>query len=95
MNIESLSNSLKPWMQVDTWHTTHPLDEERFHKALKSAITEHGCQMSYDDFKDAMSLLAEKLYPNKYEKSYLEESIDRFASNAELISSYIYDTTKK
>ncbi len=25
MNIESLSNSLKPWMQVDTWHTTRPL----------------------------------------------------------------------
>jgi len=94
MNIEELAKSLKPWMQVDTWHTTHPLDSERFHKALSSTIDSHGCQISYDDFKDAMELLAEQLYPNKYEKSYLRRNIDDFASKAETITSYVYDAIK-
>ena len=94
MNIEELANSLKSWMQVDTWHTTHPLDSERFNKALSSTIDSHGLQITYDDFKDAMELLAEKLYSNKYEEKHLYDIIDKFASKAETIISYLYDTTE-
>jgi hypothetical protein len=94
MNIENLSSFLKPWMQVETWNTGHPLDSKRFHKALKSAIDAHEATLSYDDIKEAMELLAEQLYPNKYEPKYLEEKIDHYSSNAETITSYLYDTTK-
>ena len=95
MNIEELAESLKPWMQVDTWHTTHPLDHRRFHKALESAIAEHGRQISYGEFEQAMRLLVEQLYPaGQYEEAHLEENIDRFATNAQTIASYIYDTTQ-
>lgn len=93
MNIESLAKSLEPWMRVDTWHTTHPLDEERFHKALSGALNEHGNQISYDDFKDAMEYLFEKLYPNRNLNNFQNE-IERYAGNAETISSYQYDISK-
>jgi len=94
MNIENLASLLKPWMQVETWHTGHPLDSERFHKALKTAIEAHELTLSYDDIKEAMELLVEQLYANKYETSFLEEKIDHCSSNAETITSYLYDTTK-
>ena len=91
MNIESLAKSLKPWMQVSTWHTTHPLDKERFHNALSNAFKEHGCQISYDKFKEAMEHLFEKLNPDMKLENF-ESEIERYAGNAENIASYIYDT---
>ena len=92
MNIEKLAEKLKPWMQVDTWHTTHPKDCERFHKALHSAFAEFGSAITYDDFKDAMEYLSESLPSAKLEAGYLEQTIERYASNAETISSYLSDT---
>ncbi|WP_028468441.1 hypothetical protein [Neptunomonas japonica] len=91
MNIEKLAESLKPWMQVDTWLTTHPSDYSRFHQALKNAYEVHGYQIHYDDFKEAMHLLAGNLYPGKYAQPYLDEAIERFSSNAEAITSYHFD----
>jgi predicted outer membrane protein len=95
MNIEKLASFLKPWMQVETWSTGHPLDSERFHKALKSAIQAHESTLSYGDIKEAMELLAEQLYPNKFDATYLENKIDHYSSSAETITSYLYDTKKK
>ena len=92
MNIENLASYLKPWMQVETWNTGHPLDSGRFHRALKKAIEAHDSTLSYDNIKEAMELLAEQLYANKYEASYLEEKIDHYSSSAETITSYLYDT---
>lgn len=92
MNIEKLAEKLKPWMQVETWHTTHPKDSERFNKALDSAFLTFGFSIGYDDFKDAMECLAEELPSGNLEKGYLEKTIERYASNAEIISSYLYDT---
>jgi cell wall assembly regulator SMI1 len=54
MNIEALAKSLESWMRVDTWHTTHSSDQKRFHKALFNAIKEHGCQITENDFKEAI-----------------------------------------
>jgi DNA polymerase III delta subunit len=91
VNIESLAKSLEPWMHVSTWHTAHPLDNERFHKALSNAIREHGCQISYDQFKEAMEYLFEKHYPDMKLENF-ESEIEQYAGNAENIASYIYDT---
>lgn len=92
MNIEQLAEKLKPWMRVETWHTTHPMDTKRFHTALDSAFSAFGVSISYDDFKDAMEYLSETLPSGKLEKGYLEKAIERYASNAETISGYLYDT---
>ena len=54
MNIEKLKNSLAPWLRVDTWITSHPLDKQRFHHALKSAFDSLGTSIAFDDFKEAM-----------------------------------------
>lgn len=91
MNIEQLAEKLKPWMRVDTWHTTHPKDDERFHLALKSAFSEFGSAVSYDDFKEAMEYLSEELPSAKLEAEYLAQTIERYALNAETISSYLSD----
>ncbi len=91
MNIEHLAEKLKPWMQVDTWHTTHPRDSERFHFALSSTFSEFGNSISYDDFKDAMEYLSEELPSAKLETVYLAQTIERYASSAEAISSYLSD----
>lgn len=91
MNIEKLAENLKPWMQVDTWHTTHPRDYKRFHQALNSAFSEFGNSISYDDFKDALKYLSEELPSAKLESEYLAQTIDKYASSAETISSYLSD----
>lgn len=91
MNIEKLAEQMKPWMQVDTWHTSHPLDDKRFHKALQNAFSEFGVSIAYDDFKEAMEYLAETGDNSKLDAGYLEESIEKLASKAEHISSYLSD----
>ena len=91
MNIDDLAKHLEPWMRVETWHTTHPLDQERFHKALANAIRDLGTQITFDDFKDAMETLHEKHHSDKNIESF-ESDIDRYATNAESIASYLYDT---
>ncbi len=59
MNIEELAKSLKPWMQVDTWSTTHPLDSERFHNALSSAKPSTKDDVLKDAIKKAEKFKAE------------------------------------
>jgi len=77
-------------MKVDTWHTTHPLDEERFHKALNDCFQRAGKPIDFDSFKDAMTGLAKRLYPNMG-REYLQATIERYAQNAEVISGYLSD----
>lgn len=91
MNIEHLAEKLKPWMQVDTWHTTHPRDSERFHFAISSAFYEFGNSISYDDFKDAIEYLSEEFPSTNLEAEYLAQAIERYASSAEAISGYLSD----
>lgn len=54
MNIEKIAETLELWMQVETWYTTHLLDDKRFHRALAAVHSQHGFQISYDDYRDAM-----------------------------------------
>tara|TARA_R110001583_G_scaffold194938_1_gene367728 strand:- start:681 stop:974 length:294 start_codon:yes stop_codon:yes gene_type:complete len=90
VNIPEIQDCLEPWMRVDTWHTTHPMDEERFHKALHRCFQQAGQSIDFDSFKDAMTDLAQRLHP-KLGSEYLESTIDRYAQNAETISSYLFD----
>lgn len=95
MNIEQLTNFLRPWVQVDTWHTNHPCDDKRFHEAVKNAIDSYpeSC-LSYEDYKEAIESLVNEIYPEKYESTFIEDKIDKYSERADTISSYVFDTKK-
>lgn len=90
MNIEKLKVALSPWLRVDTWHTSHPLDEQRFHHALKSTFDLLGTMIAFDDFREAMDALAKEHYPN-FQADYRNDLVDKFARRAEAIGNYLHD----
>lgn len=90
MNIEKLKAALIPWLKVDTWHTSHPLDEERFHRALKIAFDSLGTSIAIDDFREAMGQLANEHHKN-FQAHQRDEFIEDFARRAEYIASYLHD----
>lgn len=89
MDIQKLTDSLKPWLAPDTWHTGHPLDDQRFHKALKAAFDDQGIQISSDDFRQAIIQGLTDYRPGDV-KAYAED-IEGFAQRAEDIASYLFD----
>ncbi|MGE8149816.1 hypothetical protein ACQKP5_01015 [Pseudomonas vancouverensis] len=89
MDIEKLSLLLKPWLRVDTWHTGHPMDDQRFHRALKAAFDEIGVQISADDFRQAIVSCLRGQRPEDEEA--FENEIDEFAQRGEDIASYLID----
>lgn len=91
MKIERLKEMLRPWLGVSTWHTPHPLDERRFHQALKNAFVELGTQIALEDFMEAMDQLSAELYPSMQEE-YRNELIDDFAKRAAVIAGYLQDS---
>jgi len=91
MKIERLKEMLRPWLSVSTWHTSHPLDERRFHQALRNAFVQLGTQIALEDFMEAMDQLSAELYPSMQEE-YRNELIDDFAKRAAEIAGYLQDT---
>lgn len=89
MDIEKLSLLLKPWLRVGTWYTGHPTDDQRFHRALKTAFDEIGVHISSDDFQQAIvSCLKDQLPGNV---NAFESYIEEFAQRGENIASYLID----
>lgn len=89
MDIEKLKLLLKPWLAPDTWHTGHPMDDQRFHRALKSAFDELGVHISSEDFRQAIVLGL-----NEYrsgDATSLESDVEEFAQRAEDIASYLLE----
>jgi hypothetical protein len=91
MNMEKLIELLMPWLQVDTWHTYHPCDDERYHSALKNVFSTLGTQLDGEHFSEAITVVVDDLYPN-YEVSYKEDFIEKFAIRSEHIANYLHDT---
>jgi pyruvate dehydrogenase complex dehydrogenase (E1) component len=89
MDIEKLSLLLKPWLCVDTWHTGHPMDDQRFHRALKAAFDELGVQISSDDFRKAIVSCLKEHRPGDVKA--FESDIEEFAQRSEDIASYLID----
>jgi hypothetical protein len=90
MNTSEIKEFLRPWIRVETWHSTHPSDQQRFHQALNQCFQQIGHAIDIDSFKEAIHGLANELHPNLNEE-YLEKVIDRCADNAETISDYLND----
>ncbi|SPO56159.1 conserved protein of unknown function [Pseudomonas sp. JV551A1] len=89
MDIQALQLSLLPWLRVDTWHTMHPKDEERFHQALHVAFGELGYSIAYEQFYEAIHRTLSERQPGV--EVYRSKTIEEFARRAEVISSYLFD----
>lgn len=90
MKHEKIVEGLSSWMRVPTWSTIHPLDQERFHRALKDVFDACGLSISGDEFEAAMRDLATK-FEYHYEPEYLNKVVNRYAQRAENIGSYLFD----
>ena len=89
MDVQALQLFLLPWLRVDTWHTRHPKDEERYHLALHAAFRELGYSIAYDHFLEAIHRTISDLQPGV--EIYRSKAIERFARRAESIGSYLFD----
>lgn len=90
MDIERLEKLLSPWLQVDTWHTEHILDDQRFHRALKQAYEELGLEIHSGDVILAIENALDKRSPEL--KEAYSEAIKRYATKAQTIGWYVRDT---
>ena len=90
MNHEKIVEGLRSWMRVSTWDTHHPLDQQRFHHALKDVFDACGPSISGDEFESAMRELAAE-FGNRYPSEELDKIVNRYASTAENIGSYLHD----
>lgn len=86
--LKELKEALRPWMQINTWHTS--LDAARFHNALKTVFDKLGVSIDVDDFEEAMLDLVDE-YHQDWPPDHKEKVVDRFVSRAEHISIYLYD----
>lgn len=90
MDIQTLEEALLPWLRVDTWYTPHPLDSERFHKAIQVAFTRLGPRIGEEDMGHAIRNVLAKRHPGQ-EK--MTEQIDKFIRRADIIGCYLADTS--
>ncbi|MBF8802196.1 hypothetical protein [Pseudomonas asiatica] len=89
MDIQALQLFLLPWLRVDTWHTRHPKDEERFHQALHVTFSELGYSIAYEQFYEAIHRTVSERQPGV--EVYRSKTIEQFARRAEAIGSYLFD----
>ncbi|MGL4771868.1 MAG: hypothetical protein ACRC2I_13380 [Plesiomonas shigelloides] len=50
--------ALKNWLERDTWHTSHALDEERFFEFVGRYVTDHGYSLNEQALQDAIAEIA-------------------------------------
>ncbi|KCX00350.1 hypothetical protein AN652_07615 [Xanthomonas arboricola pv. pruni] len=90
MGNERLKAALNPWMRVGTWHTFHPLDEQRFHRALAAAFEVVGLPADAMEFETAMFALAREHHTDVM--LHHLDAIEAYAQLAEDISFYLHNT---
>jgi len=80
--------AIDKWVKVDTWHTGHPSDDERFHQLLAVAQSEGARNFDVEGFIDVASELAKRHHASMQEE-FLSQSVHEKALEAEAIMSYI------
>lgn len=83
---------MKPWAQMQTWHTTNSCDMARFHKSLQDYFLKTSTGIDYDTAKENIAELIKELHPNT-DINAVEKDIERYASTAEKITTFIQDTS--
>lgn len=90
MDSEKLNSALEPWIRLETWHTFHPTDGERFHRAVRAAIESVGPSITKENFEDAILELAKKYHPSVLASQCTEDS-DYWSQRAGHIASFVRD----
>mgnify|MGYP001556112163 CR=1 FL=1 len=91
MDAAALEKALESWVRVETWHKFHPLDEKRFHTALRAAFESVGSSITKEDFETAILALAGKYHSNDLPAKRTKDS-EYWSQRAEHIASYVQDT---
>lgn len=80
-------DNLNKWLNVDTWHTGHPSDDERFYKAVHSVLmSNREKRINADDVRD---FIIER-YRGKLEDGFLFEEAQNAALRFETIQEYCF-----
>jgi len=80
-NLEALDG----WLNVDTWHTSHPLDETRFHRAVLKVLKANEPNTITPD--DVIAYINQK-YSGKIEPGFLSLRTSEAAERFELLSEF-------
>lgn len=84
-------DAMRLWMQADTWHTNHALDEQRFHRALRDVFSAVGKPVTADEMFDALTELGQQLGRAVDDEQYFIPRIKERAGVAERIADYLHD----
>jgi hypothetical protein len=78
--------ALDNFMNNETWHTTHPLDEGRFYQSLNKIV------WSSDFNADQMATYMRKKVGSTDDRPIFEEAINRYCTNAWAVREFIRTT---
>lgn len=79
-------DAMDSYLNVDTWHTSHPLDDERFYKALSKIVREP--KFSAEEMSEYMRDKAGVHGPNQ-DNEVFANVIDRRVTEAYAIREFI------
>jgi hypothetical protein len=79
---------IKPWAEIPTWHTSHPLDQKRFSKAIYALVTELGPNIDMDDFEKALREHAKDTPATLGSPEHWDSVIRKYALKADTIFTY-------
>lgn len=85
MNTERIEIILKDtWLKEETWHTNHPSDEKRFHKAIEKVFLKDKYNLDSDTFERAINNVLNS--PVNF-----QDEINLFSERADRICSFLFD----
>ncbi|UJF24455.1 hypothetical protein L0B52_09020 [Suttonella sp. R2A3] len=79
---------IKSWAGIPTWHTTHPLDQERFSIAMHNLVSDLGANVDIEAFQNALRRHAESHVDILGAPDHWDELILKFTIKVETIFTY-------
>ena len=90
MEINDFKECINIWIKAETWHTNHPLDTERFHKAIHHIFIQNGTKLESEKFAKLLSEVLFEKYP-KINKDFIAQQVESANDTYEVIRSYLFD----
>ncbi|MBO2656131.1 hypothetical protein I6M49_22065 [Shewanella algae] len=85
---QKLYELLKPWAGISTWHTTHPMDRDRFNAVMHSIVSKYGGNVDIEAFQRALRQHAENNPAVLGNPEHWDKVIDKYTLLAESIFEY-------
>jgi hypothetical protein len=83
---------IKPWAGIETWHSGHPMDEQRFYKAMHKLVSELGVSGDLvDDFNHALKKYIPADTKDQVTNDFWNNLLERYSLKAEIILSYEFE----